>query len=59
MRDPAKTFEDLVVWQKAHQYVIAVCRIRSRGRKPWAEEWARIGHGRALVRKPGRPRRRG
>jgi four helix bundle protein len=27
MRDPAKTFEDLVVWQKAHQFVIAVYRL--------------------------------
>ena len=26
MRDPAKTFEDFVVWQKAHQFVIAVYR---------------------------------
>ena len=24
MRGPAKTFEDLVVWQKAHQFVLAV-----------------------------------
>ena len=24
MRDPAKTFEDLVVWQKAHQFVLGV-----------------------------------
>ena len=24
MRAPAKTFEDLVVWQKAHQFVLAV-----------------------------------
>ena len=23
MRDPAKRFEDLVVWQKAHQFVLA------------------------------------
>jgi hypothetical protein len=23
MREPAKTFEDLVVWQKAHQFVLA------------------------------------
>jgi hypothetical protein len=23
MRDPAKTFEDLVVWQKAHQFVLS------------------------------------
>ena len=27
MRDPAKTFEDLVVWQKAHQFVLAVYRL--------------------------------
>ena len=26
MRDPAKTFEDFVVWQKAHQFVLAVYR---------------------------------
>lgn len=24
MRMPAKTFEDLIVWQKAHQFVLAV-----------------------------------
>ena len=27
MRDPAKTFEDLIVWQKAHQFVLAVYRL--------------------------------
>jgi four helix bundle protein len=27
MRAPAKTFEDLVVWQKAHQFVLAVYRL--------------------------------
>jgi hypothetical protein len=27
MREPAKTFEDLVVWQKAHQFVLAVHRV--------------------------------
>ncbi len=27
MRNPAKTFEDLVVWQKAHQFVLAVYRL--------------------------------
>ena len=26
MRAPARTFEDLVVWQKAHQFVLAVYR---------------------------------
>ena len=26
MEDPAKTFEDLIVWQKARQFVLAVCR---------------------------------
>jgi four helix bundle protein len=26
MRAPAKTFEGLVVWQKAHQFVVAVYR---------------------------------
>jgi four helix bundle protein len=30
MRAPAKTFEDLVVWQKAHQFVLAAYRL-SRG----------------------------
>lgn len=24
MLDPARTFEDLIVWQKAHQFVLAV-----------------------------------
>ncbi len=23
-KDPARTFEDLIVWQKAHQFVLAV-----------------------------------
>ena len=27
MRDPAKTFEDLIVWQKAHRFVLAVYRL--------------------------------
>jgi four helix bundle protein len=27
MRSPAKTFEDLVVWQKAHQLVLEVYRL--------------------------------
>ena len=27
MREPAQTFEDLVVWQKAHQFVLAVYRL--------------------------------
>ena len=27
MRQPAKTFEDLIVWQKAHEYVLAVYRM--------------------------------
>ena len=27
MRAPARTFEDLVVWQKAHQFVLAVYRL--------------------------------
>jgi four helix bundle protein len=27
MREPAKTFEDLLVWQKAHSFVIAVYHI--------------------------------
>jgi len=27
MREPAKTFEDLIVWQKAHQFVMEVYRV--------------------------------
>ena len=27
MRAPAKTFEDMVVWQKSHQFVLAVYRL--------------------------------
>jgi four helix bundle protein len=27
MKEPAKRFEDLVVWQKAHQFVLAVYRL--------------------------------
>ena len=27
MREPARSFEDLVVWQKAHQYVLGVYRL--------------------------------
>ncbi|MDX9820043.1 MAG: four helix bundle protein [Desulfococcus multivorans] len=27
MREPAKRFEDLVVWQKAHQFVLSVYRL--------------------------------
>ena len=27
MREPAKTFEDLLVWQKAHSFVLAVYRL--------------------------------
>ncbi|HNS82077.1 MAG TPA: four helix bundle protein [Kiritimatiellia bacterium] len=27
MGDPAKTFEDLIVWQKAHRFVLAVYRM--------------------------------
>lgn len=27
MREPAKTFEDLVVWQKSHWFVLAVYRL--------------------------------
>lgn len=26
MREPAKTFKDLIVWQKAHEFVLAVYR---------------------------------
>ncbi len=29
MREPAKTFEDLLVWQKAHLFVLAVYRLSS------------------------------
>jgi hypothetical protein len=27
MGEPAKTFENLVVWQQAHQFVLAVYRV--------------------------------
>jgi len=27
MREPAKIFEDLIVWQKAHQFVLGVYRL--------------------------------
>lgn len=27
MRDPARTFEDLVVWQRAHQFLLGVYRL--------------------------------
>lgn len=27
MRQPAKSFEDLLVWQKSHQFVLAVYRL--------------------------------
>lgn len=27
MREPAKTFEDLIVWREAHQFVLAVYRL--------------------------------
>ncbi|MTI80637.1 MAG: four helix bundle protein [Firmicutes bacterium] len=27
MREPAKSFEDLVVWQKAHRFVLSVYRL--------------------------------
>ncbi len=30
MRQPARKFQDLTVWQKAHQFVLAVYRITSR-----------------------------
>jgi four helix bundle protein len=26
-REPAKTFEDLIVWQKAHQFVLSIYRL--------------------------------
>jgi four helix bundle protein len=29
MREPAKTFQDLLVWQKAHLFVLAVYRLTS------------------------------
>lgn len=28
-REPAKTFQDLMVWQKAHQFVLSVYRLTS------------------------------
>jgi len=30
MREPAKSFEDLIVWQKAHQFVLEVYRFTNR-----------------------------
>ena len=30
MREPAKTFEDLVVWQRAHQFVLATYKLTER-----------------------------
>ena len=30
MAQPAKTFKDLVVWQKAHQFVLAVYKLTAR-----------------------------
>jgi four helix bundle protein len=27
MKEPAKSFQDLVVWQKAHQFVLAIYRL--------------------------------
>jgi len=27
LRQPAKCFEDLIVWQKAHQFVLSVYRM--------------------------------
>ncbi len=27
MREPAKTFEDLLIWQKVHLFVLAVYRL--------------------------------
>lgn len=30
MREPAKKFEDLIVWQKAHQFVLEIYRITER-----------------------------
>ena len=29
-RGPARTFRDLLVWQKAHQWVLAACRLPAR-----------------------------
>ncbi len=29
MRQPAKTFQDLIVWQKSHQFVLAVYKFTS------------------------------
>ncbi|MHC4698665.1 MAG: four helix bundle protein, partial [Planctomycetota bacterium] len=28
-RAPAKTFQDLIVWQKAHEFVLEVYRVRA------------------------------
>ncbi|MEW5952859.1 MAG: hypothetical protein AB1815_03750 [Bacillota bacterium] len=30
MRKPAKTFEDLLVWRKAHLFVLAVYRLSNK-----------------------------
>jgi hypothetical protein len=30
-RIPAKTFQDLIVWQKSHEYVLSVYRARAHG----------------------------
>ncbi|MBD2168896.1 four helix bundle protein [Tolypothrix sp. FACHB-123] len=29
MRQPARTFQDLIVWKKAHQFVLAVYKLTS------------------------------
>jgi len=36
MREPAKTFEDLLVWQKAHLFVLVVYRLYS-----YEDSWIR------------------
>ena len=33
-RTPARTFQDLIVWQKAHQFVLAVDRVTDKFPKP-------------------------
>ena len=33
-REPAKTFRDLIVWQKAHQFVLAAYRLSENFPKP-------------------------
>jgi len=39
MKDRSKKFEDLVVWRKAHQFVLAVYRLTHRWLKKWVNYW--------------------